>query len=96
MSLVSRDTVTQFKLRLLWLDDERVLLLSHDYLLISVRPKYVPASQGDARACFPPDLGQGVNSALEDVDELAQVGYHFFGVHMCTDKLCEICTGVWL
>eukprot|EP00983_Pelagomonas_calceolata_P114679 1160118-Pelagomonas_calceolata.AAC.3 len=27
---------------------------------------------GDARASFPPDLGQGVNSALEDVDELAQ------------------------
>ncbi|KAF5842201.1 hypothetical protein DUNSADRAFT_8601 [Dunaliella salina] len=28
---------------------------------------------GDARGSFPPDLGQGVNSALEDVDELAQV-----------------------
>lgn len=28
--------------------------------------------QGDARAAFPPDLGQGVNSALEDVDDLAQ------------------------
>mmetsp|Transcript_5956 Transcript_5956/g.14055 ORF Transcript_5956/g.14055 Transcript_5956/m.14055 type:complete len:611 (-) Transcript_5956:636-2468(-) len=31
---------------------------------------------GDARASFPPDLGQGVNSALEDVDELAQVLEH--------------------
>ncbi|KAL6752734.1 hypothetical protein V8C86DRAFT_3029347 [Haematococcus lacustris] len=28
---------------------------------------------GDARAAFPPDLGQGVNSALEDVAELDQV-----------------------
>jgi len=32
-------------------------------------------AQGDARASFPPDLGQGVNSALEDCDELAQVGW---------------------
>lgn len=28
---------------------------------------------GDARGAFPPDLGQGVNSAFEDVAELAQV-----------------------
>jgi hypothetical protein len=29
--------------------------------------------QGDARGCFPPDLGQGVNSALGDVEALGQV-----------------------
>ncbi|GFH31981.1 hypothetical protein HaLaN_31121 [Haematococcus lacustris] len=32
-----------------------------------------PSLAGDARAAFPPDLGQGVNSALEDVAELDQV-----------------------
>lgn len=33
-------------------------------------------AQGDARAAFPPDLAQGVNSALEDVATLADVGGH--------------------
>ncbi len=28
---------------------------------------------GDARGAFPPDLGQGVNSAFEDAVELVQV-----------------------